>query len=177
MLTCIAMYRDAYAWIQTFVASCNKSARFKTSMQSNCHKYMANVLAKIMVQMMSQTSALSARASPRCRSEQSGLMPKCGCGTTKVEMPPESYCGPCPSASWSTPQKPAVHHHCTSPNHGESRERWYSRLVCLLSKNERRRRGLSRSKTMCRRGKDPGCRPNAMQYCQSELVPSLKKRN
>ena len=31
-----------------------------------------------------------------------------------------SYLGPCPSASLSTPQKSAVHHHCILPNHGES---------------------------------------------------------
>ena len=68
---------------------------------------------------MSQTSALSARASPQCWSEQCGSMPKCDCGTTNVETPPKSYWGPCPSASLSTPQKSVVHHHCTSPNHGE----------------------------------------------------------
>ena len=73
-----------------------------------------------MAQVTRQTSALSARASLQCRPEQCGSTPRCRCGTTNVETPPESYWGPCPSASLSTPQKSVARHHCTSPNHGES---------------------------------------------------------
>ena len=119
----------------------NESAKVQAQHGENNNLYAANshitnVSAKTMARVMSQTSALPARVSPQCRSEQCGLMPKCDCGTTNAEMPPRSYWGPCPLASLSTPQKSAVHHHCISPNHGVSWKRRSSKLVCLLSENE-----------------------------------------
>ena len=76
--------------------SCNPKKKKRVSQVQAQHEkkknatnsHITNVLAKAMAQVMSQTSALPARASPPCRSEQCGLMPKCDCGTTNAEMCP-----------------------------------------------------------------------------------------
>ena len=88
--------------------SCNSKCNTATEKATCRCIYVMNISPsqkKTMAQVTRQTSALSARASLQCRSEQCGSTPRCCCGTTNVETPPKSYWDPCPSASLSTPQK------------------------------------------------------------------------